>query len=208
MSLDPRSLARFAVLAGVLFGAFVLVYPWIAPGYRTALRVAANPLLRTLPDPARVETNEDGGWNIAPVSGHGTVFFVTPDDLDLNHAALILLPALLLATPGTARKRLERLAVGVGALFALHAVSIVPWVAALRCLRHHPDSLTCLFSYSVFGAGSQTYAFVVWGALTWRLWLPSGDPGAPTSRNARCPCGSGLKYKRCCGKQDPSALAT
>jgi hypothetical protein len=21
----------------------------------------------------------------------------------------------------------------------------------------------------------------------------------PTSRNAQCPCGSGLKYKRCCG---------
>jgi hypothetical protein len=29
-----------------------------------------------------------------------------------------------------------------------------------------------------------------------------------TSRNAPCPCGSGLKFKRCCGKSAPPALKT
>lgn len=206
-TLDPRSWLRFAGLAAALFGAFVLAYPWVAPAYRSALRVAANPLLRLLDDPARIETLEDGGWEILPVSGRGTAFFVTPADLDLNHAALILLPALLLATPGSARKRVERLLVGVAALFVLHSVSIVPWVASLGCLRHDPDRVICSYSYSVFGSGSQIYAFVVWGGLTWRLWLPAGDTGAPVSRNAPCPCGSGRKYKRCCGEQDRPAPA-
>jgi hypothetical protein len=30
----------------------------------------------------------------------------------------------------------------------------------------------------------------------------------PVPRNATCPCGSGLKFKRCCGKSAPPALST
>jgi hypothetical protein len=74
-----------------------------------------------------------------------------------------------------------------------------PWVAALRCLRHDPGSVGCGFVYSVFGVGSQLYPFVVWGVLTWRVWAPAPGAGTPVSRSAPCPCGSGLKYKRCCG---------
>jgi hypothetical protein len=38
--------------------------------------------------------------------------------------------------------------------------------------------------------------------------LPSTEPAAPkqTPRNAPCPCGSGAKYKRCCGKDAPPVL--
>jgi hypothetical protein len=38
--------------------------------------------------------------------------------------------------------------------------------------------------------------------------LPSAKPAAPktTPRNAQCPCGSGTKYKRCCGKDAPPVL--
>jgi hypothetical protein len=32
-------------------------------------------------------------------------------------------------------------------------------------------------------------------------------PAPVTSRSAPCPCGSGVKYKRCCGKSAPPALA-
>jgi hypothetical protein len=28
----------------------------------------------------------------------------------------------------------------------------------------------------------------------------------PTPRNAQCPCGSGIKYKRCCGEGAPPVL--
>jgi uncharacterized protein YecA (UPF0149 family) len=31
-------------------------------------------------------------------------------------------------------------------------------------------------------------------------------PAEPTPRNALCPCGSGTKYKRCCGKDAPPVL--
>jgi len=38
--------------------------------------------------------------------------------------------------------------------------------------------------------------------------LPSTKPAAPKliPRNAQCPCGSGTKYKRCCGKDAPPVL--
>ena len=29
------------------------------------------------------------------------------------------------------------------------------------------------------------------------------EPEQPVARNAQCPCGSGGKYKRCCGRQAP-----
>jgi hypothetical protein len=166
---------RFAAIAGGVFVVSVLLYPWIAPAYRLLVRGLGNFFLAALPDPAGIEAHVDGGWKIVPLSGNGTVFFVTPDDLDLNHAALILLPALLLATPGPLRARLRRLGLGLAILLLLHAISLVPWVAALRCLRHDPDDLVCTYAYSTFGAGSQIYAFVVWAALTWRTWLPTGS---------------------------------
>jgi hypothetical protein len=206
-ALAPRSLLRFVAIASVLFGAFVLVYPFVAPAYRTLVRETANPVLRMAPDPSRVEPGDDGGWRIVPVSGQGTAFSVTADDLDLNHAALILLPSLLLATPGTWRERTRRLGIGMVALFLLHVLSMPPWVAALKCLRHDPDSVPCSYAYSVFGAGSQIYAFVVWGVLTWGVWAPGPAAAEPGSRGAPCPCGSGLKYKRCCGAGEPAARA-
>ncbi len=35
---------------------------------------------------------------------------------------------------------------------------------------------------------------------------PSPRPPAPLPRNAACSCGSGLKYKRCCGRNAPGVL--
>ena len=37
---------------------------------------------------------------------------------------------------------------------------------------------------------------------------PKPPPPASTPRNAPCPCGSRLKYKRCCGRNAPPALST
>jgi uncharacterized protein YecA (UPF0149 family) len=34
----------------------------------------------------------------------------------------------------------------------------------------------------------------------------SAERTQPSPRNARCPCGSDLKYKRCCGKTAPAVL--
>jgi transposase-like protein len=36
---------------------------------------------------------------------------------------------------------------------------------------------------------------------------PRSSPSPGTPRNAPCPCGSGTKYKRCCGRSAPPALA-
>ena len=35
---------------------------------------------------------------------------------------------------------------------------------------------------------------------------PSPESAEQTPRNAQCPCGSGMKYKRCCGEGSPAVL--
>ena len=37
--------------------------------------------------------------------------------------------------------------------------------------------------------------------------LPDPRDEPATARNAPCPCGSGLKYKRCCGRNAPPRLS-
>jgi uncharacterized protein YchJ len=37
--------------------------------------------------------------------------------------------------------------------------------------------------------------------------LPDPPDEPATARNAPCPCGSGLKYKRCCGRNAPPRLS-
>ena len=60
------------------------------------------------------------------------------------------------------------------------------------------------------GVATQVYANMLCIALPFLLYAPvvlwrrrpalRAPPGLAPSRNAPCPCGSGLKFKRCCGR--------
>ncbi len=43
-------------------------------------------------------------------------------------------------------------------------------------------------------------------AITEAIYAPL-PPATPIPRGAPCPCGSGAKYKRCCGTNAPPVLA-
>ena len=48
--------------------------------------------------------------------------------------------------------------------------------------------------------GRGFFALLIYLGLVALTWRPAGTAAAPPAgRNALCPCGSGLKYKRCCG---------
>lgn len=38
-----------------------------------------------------------------------------------------------------------------------------------------------------------------WGQTTAQQRISNGNPSSPVGRNSPCPCGSGKKYKKCCG---------
>lgn len=127
-----------------------------------------------------------------------------------------LLAALVLATPGwTLRQRFRALAWGLGLLGLTHLVSFLInveytqlWPIRTNLGPLHPQGFSrpklILFDwlYSFFEYMGRGYfaLLLYWGLLTFTWGRPDALTRAHSvSRNDPCPCGSGLKYKRCCG---------
>ena len=126
-----------------------------------------------------------------------------------------LFAALVWATPGwDVRRRLRILAAGLGALLVAElaglAVSIAatqhsPVVTAEGTMRlpgyspaWQPAWYALWYFFELMGRGF--FALLVYLGLVALAWGPARPRRrAPASRNAPCPCGSGLKWKRCCG---------
>lgn len=127
-----------------------------------------------------------------------------------------LLAALILATPGWSwRRRSRALAWSLGLLVL---TDLVAFLVTIEYTKLWPTRLTGGIAISTDYSRSKMilfdwlYAFfefmgrgffallLYWGAvaLTWGRPDPSTSPAA-VGRNAPCPCGSGLKAKRCCG---------
>ena len=133
-----------------------------------------------------------------------------------------VLTALILATPGfTWRRRGRALGIGLALLTLTQIVFfIVTIVATQQSPVMSPEGMIQPAGYSpikqpifyglyyFFDAmGRGFFALMIFLGLIAFCWTPREAP-APTPplvargrvrRNAPCPCGSGLKYKRCCG---------
>lgn len=132
-----------------------------------------------------------------------------------------VLAALILAAPGwTWRRRGRALAVGLALLtltqIVFFAVTIVatqqsPVMSPEGMIQpsgHSPIKQAIFYGlYYFFDAmGRGFFALMIFLGLV-AFWWPEPEPRVSTAplaagrprRNAPCPCGSGLKYKRCCG---------
>jgi hypothetical protein len=129
-----------------------------------------------------------------------------------------VLTALILAAPGwTWRRRGRALGVGLGLLTLTQvAFFIVTILATQQSPVLSPDGMIQPAGYSsikqrafyalyyFFDAmGRGFFALGIFFGLVAFDWPgPDRPPRIPrrVARNDRCPCGSGLKYKRCCGR--------
>jgi hypothetical protein len=126
-----------------------------------------------------------------------------------------LLTALILATPSWSwRRRRRALATGLGLIsLAQVAALIVNILATQQSPIMTTEGIVAPAGYSPFWApilywvyyffdlvGRGFFALLIWAAL---VALPGARarPAAAPGRNAPCPCGSGLKYKRCCARR-------
>ncbi len=118
--------------------------------------------------------------------------------------------AIVLAATGTFRGRLFAV-LGFG---LLGVILLNGLVAAAHAWATMPGAVPFTPAYhvlSVFGVWSLGGIFVApvfIGAILALTFL--GDPmqqpgGGAVARNDPCPCGSGLKYKRCCGAERAAA---
>jgi hypothetical protein len=132
--------------------------------------------------------------------------------LDKVTYGLPMLAALVLATRSRSLKAKARaLALGLGLMLLLTVPAVMMW-AKLSGLQIEENlagaaagSRSSFFYYAFHGyAFSQPVIAVgLWLALL-MLGLFEAKPKkekTPVSRNAPCPCGSGRKYKLCCGRR-------
>jgi len=126
-----------------------------------------------------------------------------------------LLAALILATPGWSRgRRWRAMGIGLGLITITQvAFLLVNIVATQHSPFMSPDGPIYLpgfspakqpvyywlfYFFEITGRGF--FALLIYLGLVALTWGRAGTGAAPPAgRNAPCPCGSGLKYKRCCG---------
>jgi hypothetical protein len=123
-------------------------------------------------------------------------------------ANMPLLLTLVLVTPGLRWSRRIAYVLGAGALLsATHLVFLYIKVQLVLIAAGHPEAGSAGFWQTLDNffevTGKTFFPIVIWlvfglpymlGATDRRKALPR-----PHSRNALCPCGSGKKYKKCCG---------
>jgi hypothetical protein len=126
-----------------------------------------------------------------------------------------LLAALILATPGWSRRRRWRaMGIGLGLLSVTQVAFLLVNIAATQhspfmspdgpiylpgfSPAKQPVYYWLFYFFEITGRGF--FALLIYLGLVALTWGPAGTGAAPPAgRNAPCPCGSGLKYKRCCG---------
>ena len=184
-----------------------LVWPFLAPGYSKLLIWPANKLLALGGIPIELRLEEEGIKSYLLTKGpdlQNSGSKPSPFRMKIfGSYEIILLIALFLATPGLkALKRLGLTAAALGTIFIYHVVDIV---LGIRLLYRPSPFYSWAYMLSIFG--QLWVPLLIWGLLTFRYWLPKPRTAMVTTTrrkirpNDPCPCGSGKKYKRCCGKR-------
>jgi len=186
-AIPARRIGAFALQFLPVFALLVALFPWTAPAWRAALRAGATPILAGFRPPTHIAVTPEGAWRYVDVNRAGQeleTLFLDHDGLTLQSLNLVLLPALLLATPGAPKRRLARLGLGLALLFALQLAGVVAWGPVGRCLTRRPGDRVCATLFYGMISGGQALSFAIWGLLGWRAWL-SGGPGRARWRSAR-----------------------
>ena len=190
-----------------------------APGYALGLALIGRLLGPVLEDSRSTHYEAEGARVLAHRAlwlprRQQTVPLVQPLWTGAQNFGPPLLAALILATPGWGwRRRGTALAAGLGLLTVTQiAYLVVAIEATLQSPVMSPEGLIPPARYSpvwqpilywlyyffdIMGRGF--FALLVYVGVIALLWDTTPAPVA-VGRNSPCPCGSGLRYKRCCGR--------
>jgi hypothetical protein len=119
-----------------------------------------------------------------------------------------LLWTLILATPGMSLKN-RAIALGIGNLLLMlsQTIFLLTKVEAGLISANHPSAgnevIWRFLDDFLEITGKGFFPVLIWIGFCLKYMLGKVDKQTdrvPVARNAPCPCGSGKKYKRCCGK--------
>jgi hypothetical protein len=132
-------------------------------------------------------------------------------DAEGVYANTVFLISLILATPGMRLdRRLQRLGIGLFFLFITHVMFLVSKVEVSLITAQHPLAGSAVF-WTFWDdfleiAGKIFFPVAIWLLLGMNFMLGDVEKSRKVrrslklGRNQPCPCGSGKKYKRCCGR--------
>lgn len=226
MATPPRfKLGRFFLLSFVLFLGLLPVWRQVSPLYTHILAKVAQPFLPAFkgdppgffvlrPKETVIFVVDSRTVKENVVGRSSTAKFETSQ----AHRNVPLLLALFLATPGVLRGRhVKALAIALGVLFVWHAgyvtfvihrlveqMILASEIAAQSGAARAAVETRLPFEIFLRLFIPQMLPFVLWAGLVHfrqpTLVEPSATPIVTVGRNDPCPCGSGKKYKRCCGR--------
>ena len=187
----------FLILATVLFA-------FLAPKYNWLVVQASNRLIALLEHPyQRTVLKAEGGNTLVFSRFLGREEVITSRG-GFNYERyynLVLLLALFLATPNLRLlKRIKLTLIALSTIFIFHIVDLTVMARSARAFQAE----SMIFRVFV----KPAVPVLLWGLLTFRYWLPLPKAvmnpdlkSAKAGPNDPCPCGSGKKYKHCCGKR-------
>lgn len=202
-----RKVGLFAAQFIIVFLPLVWLYPRVYPSYQQVVLTFANPILSSIDRPVEFVGEADGNLAIYAIPpGRPRVRITTaPYHPHVFYLSLVLLPALLLATPTRLKERLRWLALAMPLLFVIHVLAISVGFISQSHAARNPDDVLYTWIWGVCMTSGQLGAVGLWSLLTWPYWIPAAAGGTKIAgtgmpgKNALCACGSGKKYKHCCG---------
>ena len=202
---------RLLLLAVVLYLAFLPIWWYslqvLAAGAGTAadwIYGFLDPRVSIRPDGRIVRVVVAAPPELAPQSTSGL-------RLDTVSYGLPMLAALVIAThAGSIMAKVRALAAGLGVMAALTIPAVLAW-AKLTCLQVDDQiamsgdrSSFLYYAFHGYAVSQPVIAVTLWlGMMMLGMFKvkDAAQPGIAVARNAPCPCGSGRKYKKCCGQK-------
>jgi hypothetical protein len=182
MTPQLRKIVSFALLCVPLLMLFFALYVWIWPSYHSFATGASNLITTRMSPQTRLETMKRGGsWTsyvFTPEEGEVKLrHWNRTDTAHLIYLSIVIVPAVLLATPAPFVARLRLLAIAVPLMFVGHLLSLIILTRATYCLMQTPGTYSCLFALRVAYSSGQLVSGVLWVLLTWRHWFPGARGG-------------------------------
>lgn len=173
MTPDARRALVFSATLLPLLMAALWLYPRALPLYERAVLALANPVLERLAPAVRVERDAGGGlvpW-VTTLQGERRALTDGTYQPYAVFLSLVLLPPLLVATPGRAAERARRLVLGLALLYVVHVLSVIGLFRTALCLIRDPGSFGCQWLQGLVLTSGQLGAALIWALLTWGVWL-------------------------------------
>lgn len=207
-SIGSHKWTRLLFFAVLLYLAFLPLWWFVLPVLASVAGVAGNLIYSVL----------DGRVSIVPNGRVITVLVSLPDGktnssglrLDTVTYGLPLLAALVAVTRADSiLAKLRSLLLGAAVMMVLTVFAVMAW-AKLATLRIDQEltlsgdrSSFVYYAFHGYAFSQPAVAVAVWfGMMMLGVFHQKEKPVAVvagTPRNAPCPCGSGRKYKKCCG---------